>query len=357
MDGKRQACNGAPWALGALLLIQACGSEALSTAAPNRQDASATGLDAGQVDGSGEAGPPDGGPMETADGGLLDASIGDQGDGPSDGSEPPSEVTIGGDRPAVLLVPRSYDGAPMPMVLSLHGYGGNGIIHDAYFGLSARVDQRGFFLVSPDGTREGILARNRFWNATDACCNFAGSSVDDVAYLVGLVDEASSLFEIDPNRIYVVGHSNGGFMAYRLACDAADRIAAVVSLAGATYVDDADCAASQSVSVLQIHGSNDRVIRYEGGVIGPNAYPGAEETVARWAARAGCASSTPDQEDMVDLDVGIPGAESDVFTYGAGCENGIDVSLWRINSGGHVPALVVDYADRILDFLFAHPKP
>ncbi len=287
-------------------------------------------------------------------------------DGPSADLNPPEDagredmpiatgdVVIGGDRPVTLRIPEGYAGESLPLVLGLHGYTGNGEQLDAYFGLSRRVDDRRFFLVSPTGTEE-TAGGNPFWNATDACCNFRGSRVDDVAYLTGLIDEASALVSVDPARVYAVGHSNGGFMSYRLACDAADRIAALVSLAGATHDDEADCAASEPVSVLQIHGTDDVVIRYAGGTIGPSAYPGAEETVRRWALRAGC-TGDPVPGESFDLVRTLPGADTDPASYDEGCAEGIGATLWTIQSGSHGPLFQPDYADRILDFLFAHPK-
>lgn len=272
-----------------------------------------------------------------------------------DAGELPRQVTIGGARPTTLVVPQTYDGSPTPLVIGLHGYTSNGQDLGAYFGLAARADSRGYFFLSPDGTREAAGARNRFWNATSACCNFAGSSVDDSGYLVGLIDETSALFNIDPKRVYVAGHSNGGFMSYRLACDAADRIAAIVSLAGATHIDAANCRATEAVSVLQIHGTEDSVIRYEGGMIFRDAYPGAEQTVARWASRAGCTGG-PTETGTLDLDHALAAEETDILSYSE-CAAGVGVQLWRINGGSHVPLFNADYGGRILDFMFAHPKP
>lgn len=325
----------------AVLLLSACSGQAeeLGGADATMPDAGA-GLDA-QI--AQDLGPADAGSAspdaEVADVGAL-----------------PREVMIGGNRPAALIVPESYDGSPTPLVVGLHGYTSSGSALGLYFGLPQRVDVRGFFFVSPDGTREPAGARNRFWNATDACCNFTGSSVDDSGYLLGLINEASARFNIDPKRVFVVGHSNGGFMSYRLACDAAERIAAIVSLAGATFVDPMDCEASAPVSVLQIHGTEDTVIRYQGGNIFRDTYPGSEATVAWWADRAGC-TGDPELSGRLDLDRGLPAEDTDVLTYRTGCESGVNVELWRINRGSHVPAFNADYGDRILDFLFAHPKP
>ena len=110
---------------------------------------------------------------------------------------------------------------------------------------------------TPNGTQD--LLALRFWNATDACCDFFGSGVDDSTYLANLVAAIDSAVGVDPRRRFFVGHSNGGFMSYRMACDHADEVAAVVSIAGATFDDTADCAPVRPVSTLQIHGTSDTV--------------------------------------------------------------------------------------------------
>ena len=184
-----------------------------------------------------------------------------------------------------MHVPASYDaGLPAPLLILLHGYTGSGQDIDAYFDLGPAAEARGFVYAFPDGTYDSD--GNRFWNATDACCDFDRSGVDDVAYLTDVIADIPAELAIDPKRIALVGWSNGGFMSYRMACDQADLVAAMVSLAGATFADPADCAPSEPVSVAQIHGTADDVIRYEGGepftdTTGP--YPGAETTAATWA--------------------------------------------------------------------------
>ena len=202
----------------------------------------------------------------------LDGDIGDAevsiDIGLNDVSMGPPPATLGGDRPATYYVPPSYDGVtPMPLILSLHGYSANAEGFEAYFKLREATDASGVMLVVPEGTTNPMGAH--FWNASGACCNFFNSSVDDVAYLGGLIDEASMHFAIDTKRVYIVGHSNGGFMAYRMACDRSDIIAGIVSLAGLPYADADDCQNSEPVSVLHVHGVFDAVIPFDGLVSNP----------------------------------------------------------------------------------------
>ena len=205
-------------------------------------------------------------------------------------------VVVGGDRPVTVHVPAGYDPAkPAPLLVLLHGYGGSGqdIVSELRIGDAAA--QRGYLYVAPEGTLDSTVSR--FWNATDACCDFDGAGVDDATYLEGVIKEIETKLTVDPKRIDVVGHSNGAFMSYAMACTHADTIAAIVSLAGATFKDPAACAPKTPVAVLEIHGTTDDTIYFDGGVItlpgghSMGAYPGARATVATWAKYDACKTS------------------------------------------------------------------
>ncbi|MEO0974143.1 MAG: alpha/beta fold hydrolase, partial [Pseudomonadota bacterium] len=187
----------------------------------------------------------------------------------------------------VHLPPAVEEGGALPLVINLHGYGGDANSQSQYFGLTPAADARGFILATPDGTQDFFGLR--FWNATDACCDFFQSQPDDSSYLRTLIEVIAASFDVDDRRIHVVGHSNGGFMAHRMACDHADRIAAIVSFAGAQWEQEDRCAPSEAVAVAQLHGTGDGVIQYTGGCIpGLACYPSARESVQSWAALNGC---------------------------------------------------------------------
>ena len=256
-------------------------------------------------------------------------------------------------RPFEVFVPSTYSSeSAMPLVVLLHGFGASGIIQNLYFGLQPLAESRGFLYAYPDGTINAI--DRQFWNATDACCGF-GSTVDDVAYLTALVEDVQSNYTVDPKRIFFVGHSNGGFMSYRMACDRADVVAAIVSLAGATWEDNTNCNPTEPVSALQIHGTADDTIQFDGGTLFGSDHPGARETVASWSANNGCTGPATEPPDLRDLDSNIEGDESTVTEYG-GCPSTGAVELWVIPEGTHIPPLSPTFGAQIIDFLVAHPK-
>lgn len=263
---------------------------------------------------------------------------------------------IGGDRPVKMYVSSKYDPAtPAPLLVLLHGYGASGTLQEIYFGLSSVADERGYIYAVPDGTLDGT--NKRFWNATDACCDFAKTGVDDSAYLMSVVDQIEAQYNIDPKRVFFIGHSNGGFMSYRMACDHADRIAAIVSLAGMTFADDSKCAASEPVAIAHVHGDMDETVPYAGGDLLPGyPIPGAVETTDLWAAHDGCEATTTDGAAK-DLETSIPGAETSVVIHDQACSPGGHVELWTIAGGKHIPNVGAEFRTSVFDFFDAHPKP
>jgi polyhydroxybutyrate depolymerase len=176
-----------------------------------------------------------------------------------------------------------------------------------------------------------------------------------VGYLTDLLDAVEAAVSVDPQRVYFTGHSNGGFMSHRMACEHADRIAAIASLAGAAFDDPADCAATEPVNVLQIHGTADTVIQFGGDCIGASCYPSAQDTVRQWYDRNGC-TGAPARGPALDLDVFNAGDETRTF-FAETCDPGGAVSLWVLDGSGHSPLLTTDFAASVVRYLLDHPKP
>ena len=286
--------------------------------------------------------------LEAPDAGEPDAGA------PDAGYVPPVVLA---ERPYQLVVPVGYAPAtPLPLVVLLHGYGLTASTQDAWFGFSDEAQARTFLLALPDGTRNAT--GQQFWNATDACCA-AGAEVDDVAYLSAVIADVKARYAVDGRKVFLVGHSNGGFMAHAFACDRADEVSAVISFAGATWADASRCAPSRPVSVVQLHGNLDAVVLYGGGVtpVGSGPYPGAETTVSTWAAKNGCAGSSLERLDGdLDLAADVVLDETKREAY-PGCPAQGAVELWTLRGGSHAPLVSSTFAPTLLSWLFAHGRP
>ena len=252
------------------------------------------------------------------------------------------------------FIPSSYSkDSSIPLVVLLHGYGSTGVQQESYMKFESVAEKNKFILVYPDGTIDSV--GRRFWNATDACCSFF-SPVDDDAYLLAVLKDIESKYSVDPKRIYFAGHSNGGFMSYRMACRHPDRIAAIASLAGASFFKETDCGATNSVSVLQVHGTKDETILYEGGQILGNSYPSAFASASQWATVNQCTQNAVSRSTKLDLEGNIAGDETSIKAW-TNCQNSSEVELWTVENATHIPTLSSTFATKIWEFFAAHPKP
>ena len=262
-------------------------------------------------------------------------------------------AAYGGARSAVLVLPDKLPEGEIPLIVSLHGFGSDSFFHSRYIPLHERVNRDGFALLLPDGVEndEG----QRFWNPTDG---FGKADHDDISALTALVQEARG--ELDVGPVYIFGYSNGGFMAYYLACKGLPGLRAVASLAGTSYMTDDACQGAAPVSVLHIHSTDDAVVLFDGvegepgaeGRDGP-AYAGAEDMFHRWGARAGCNVQSVAYGLGVDLDEDIVGPETLTYAFPEGCAEGITVEMWSSDEGGHAPGYGDAFTDALLDWLLA----
>lgn len=243
----------------------------------------------------------------------------------------------------------------LPLIVFLHGFGGSGAELAEALHLTEMADAFGFAFLAP----EGVLDRSgrRFWNADPACCNFDGIEVDHVAALAGWIGQAAVHPRVDPRRVYLVGFSNGGFMAHRAGCEMSARLAGIFSIAGAFPSDASRCKPDHPLSVVQIHGDRDPIVKFDGGYLFADTRrprtPSAEKSVAAWAKLDGCdGEATPARQ--LDLDPRVPGPETIVSKH-PGCSAGRTVELWRIPGGDHTAGLSRYSLKAILDVIAAEP--
>jgi len=254
-----------------------------------------------------------------------------------------------GDRPFRVHVPAGYaPRTPTTLVVALHGWGGTSESMARDLDLYRQSDTRDFLLALPDGTpdRNGL----QFWNATDACCDADGIHVDDSTYLSRVIATVEQHYDVGPGRVFVIGLSNGGFMAHRLGCDHADQVAAVVSVYGAQNADRSACRPSRAVSALEVHGTADETVRYNGGsLLGPR-YPSVRDTIGEWRTLDGCDAAPGHADKPLDADPSIAGSETTRSWWGP-CDDGSEVGLWTVHGAGHGFPTTAAFTNSVLDWL------
>jgi polyhydroxybutyrate depolymerase len=280
---------------------------------------------------------------------LLTASpaiAGDWGD-----LTPPDDVPV-------YLPPDYNPDDPTPLLIFLHGWAPiSPVWYDVLVPIQDDANAHGYLFAKPVGSQD--IFGDYFWNATDACCDMFGADPPHVSYLLALVQSIQAHYNVDPQRIHLLGQSNGGFMCHRMACEAPETFASVVSLSGALWNDQSVCQPSEPIHVLNIHGTLDPIIFWLGGYLPPNLtpYPGVETTAAFWAAHNGC-STNPTNLGNFDFDLAVAFSETTRWVYEP-CDYPAagSTELWQTTLGSHFPIITAEGTAAIFDYLDTHTKP
>jgi len=252
----------------------------------------------------------------------------------------------------------------VPVLLAFHGGTGWGKQFERNSGFDELAEANGFLVVYPDGVGTGANeVTNRTWNGGDCCGAAARNNIDDVAFVAQLLNTLEADYDVDTTRVFATGHSNGGILSYRLACELSDRIVAVGLQAGTLGV--AGCAPNNPVSLLHIHGEADTNLPIDGG-IGPDSIAGVDFTSPRLAVQAfavadGCAATPTIADDVLNADLTVS-----TWTE---CRDGVEVKFVAVAGAahswmGHVPSnpaatpayMGLDSSYEIVAFLLAHPR-
>jgi polyhydroxybutyrate depolymerase len=230
------------------------------------------------------------------------------------------ELTVAGQaRGYRLFAPPSLDPRSRPpLVIVLGGFGNTAESMVGATEFDREATDGGFVVAYPDGIKET-------WNAGYCCGSAARDRVDDVAFLVAVIDQVQAEYKSDPARVYLVGVSNGAMMAYRMACELAGRVTGVGSVAGAMTLEG--CLPTRAVAVIEIHGTADPLVPYDGGATAGGATqpsPPTPAVVHRWASLDHC---SPEPVTEVKGPV--------TTSTWPGCAAGAAVKLLTIDGGGH----------------------
>lgn len=232
-------------------------------------------------------------------------------------------ITHGGvQRTYILYVPASYSAAnPAPLVFNFHGYTSNAIAQMFYGEFRPIADTAGFLLVVPQGTIDG--QGNTYWNAG------WGGVTNDVSFTEALLDNLSATYNVNQDRVYSTGMSNGGFMSYYLACNLSDRIAAIASVTGAmTNGTPLTCNPQHPTPVLEIHGDADGTVPYGGSILNESTQAGLDYWIDY--------NNTNTTASLIAIPNSSTSDNSTVehYVYSGG-DNCVDVEHYKILNGGH----------------------
>jgi polyhydroxybutyrate depolymerase len=224
------------------------------------------------------------------------------------------------------LPPNYYDGeSDFPLVIGMHGTGGSAAQFEYDYHFTEFSNEAKFIVVYPEGVQSSGFLGLRTWNAGN-CCDYAlDHQIDDVKFIRELINELVSKFNVDSKRVYVTGMSNGGMMAYRLACEIPEKIAAIATVSCSMVVSQS-CNPSRAVPILHIHSVLDSKIPYLGGIgIGGYYFPPLDSVLNVWSANNLCASVP---QVLINND-------EYKFTKWTDCKNGASVEYYLTQDGGH----------------------
>ena len=243
-------------------------------------------------------------------------------------------------RSYILHVPPQYDGkTPLPLVIALHQFGGDAASFANATGFNNEADAEGFFVVYPQGL-------NGSWNAGTCCRPSSQQIFDDADFIKTVLVKLESDLAVNDSRVYVAGESNGGMLAYRLACDFPQDFAAIAAVSATSVVTES-CNATSPVSVMAVHGTADTDIPYNNSTRSASnlPVPPAVDAVSYWAKRDGTVS-VPQQQVEGNLTV---------TTYSGGL-NVTEVVLYTVKGGTHGWLWAIPTTDLVWRFFELHPR-
>ena len=225
-----------------------------------------------------------------------------------------------------LYVPPNYTpGDQWPIVFNLHGITSNAAQQTFYTAFNFVADTADFFVCYPEGT-EIPGGSGRQWNVSFP---LSTNTTDDVGFIDNLIDTLYAHYDINLDKVYVTGMSNGGYMGYKLACEITDRITAVASVTGSMVPVVADnCAPTQTIPIMQVHGTADPTVAYNGSNFGIPI----EELVSQWVEHNQCAL-TPDTFQFPDINT-TDNCTMERIAY-TNCDGDRKVYFYRVDGGEH----------------------
>ena len=239
--------------------------------------------------------------------------------------------------------PAAAQGKPLPLVLNLHGATQNAQLEEITSGMDANADQNGYLVAYPNGTRiskvltpDPVAKQAQYgWNAGQCCGLPMTTDINDVGFLLDVIADIAKHTPVNLRRVYFTGISNGGMMAYAMASEASDHVAAISSVSG--QVELPTIHPSRPVPTMEFHSINDPIAKWQGV---PNRNPrlrlSVMEGIDQWVKADGCNATPHDGTPIVGAAGSVSAGETaTLVTYGD-CRQGTEVALWRFTGSGHV---------------------
>lgn len=264
----------------------------------------------------------------------------------------------------VNLPPNYYQSAGFSLVIALHGGGGDALQFETTSKLTEKANAAGFIVVYPEGVQSTGPLGARSWNAGNCCAYASDNNINDVTFISRLINKLTLTYKINPKKVYVTGHSNGGMMAYRLACELSGKVAAIAANAS-TMVVSQPCSPSRAVPILHMHSVLDTHVPYKGGMgsgVGTEGVylPAVRTVLNGWAQRNNC--QTPAQV--------IINNSSYKLARWSNCNSNAIIDYYLTQDGGHgwpgglpggpnsdTPATSINANDLLWDFFQQHQLP
>jgi polyhydroxybutyrate depolymerase len=239
--------------------------------------------------------------------------------------------------------PAAMYGQPLPLVLNLHGATQNAQLEEITSDMDPNADQNGYLVAYPDGTRIATkltpdpVAKNAQygWNAGMCCGLPVTRHINDVGFLEQVIADIAARTPVNLRRVYMTGISNGGMMAYAMAAEASDHVAAIASVSG--QVEIPTIHPTRAVPTMEFHSINDPIAKFNGT---PNANPklrlSVMEGIDQWVASDHCDRTPQTAAPLVGGAGTISAGETATLVTYTHCRSASTVALWRFTGSGHV---------------------
>jgi polyhydroxybutyrate depolymerase len=261
------------------------------------------------------------------------------------------------------LPPTYYEAADFSVIIAMHGGGGSANQFESTCKLTEKANAANFIVVYPEGVQSSGILKARSWNA-GGCCDYAvAQNINDVKFISLLIDKLVSTYKINHKKIYATGHSNGGMLAYRLACELSGKIAAIAPN-GCTMVAST-CNPARPVPVLHMHSVLDNNVPYQGGIVNGTGTQGVympplDSVMSVWSLKNTCINTA----QVVVNDANYK------FTKWTNCNGNVSIQYYLTKDGGHgwpgglpggpnsdTPSTVINANNLIWDFFQQYQLP